>query len=454
MLALLEKGDLPGDRGTSEGGKPSESVRDVRDLLLSSVRPGANYRQFSLALDGLERVLAAQLVVIGASPNSDAQEPPPAQAVPVEEMSALNLRDSALLAALTEKFYRSAAFKIMGGGLVAAALLAGGGALFIGGQSVNLRNDLNNTASEASTRIEKKSQTFEWELEQKKIDLNEEVKKQINDKASPLLQKIEEETQGVLTRITPKISELEASVDRLRSRRDAVSTSLAELEPISKQVGPLKLKIASASDYTKAAQDAQQAAQAAGRSEQQAKAYGDATLQQLTALYTATPQESARLSEMRKQIDAQQVVLTNEIMPNIKKLREDLSVARPALCDLPALSNGPDALRTQLDCLKQRIADIEAQAPEAQAPVKQNVSLTEADLSTHQWSQIQQVLVSMHLYTGKVNGKQGSWTREFKKMSKTRQAIFKWQGVLPAPQDGRLTPEQIQQLLASVPTMR
>ena len=199
MLALLEKGDLPGDRGTSEGSKPSESVRDVRDLLLSSVRPGANYRQFSLALDGLERVLAAQLVVIGASPNSDAQEPPPAQTVPVEEMSALNLRDSALLATLTEKFYRSAAFKIMGGGLVAAALLAVGGALFIGGQSVNLRNDLNNTASEASTRIEKKSQTFEWELEQKKIDLNEEVKKQINDKASPLLQKIEEETQGVLT---------------------------------------------------------------------------------------------------------------------------------------------------------------------------------------------------------------------------------------------------------------
>ena len=87
------------------------------------------------------------------------------------------------------------------------------------------------------------------------------MKKQINDKASPLLQQIEEETQGVLTRITPKISELEASVDRLRSRRDAVSTSLAELEPVSKQVGPLKLKIASASDYTKAAQDAQQAAQ-------------------------------------------------------------------------------------------------------------------------------------------------------------------------------------------------
>ena len=122
------------------------------------------------------------------------------------------------------------------------------------------------------------------------------------------------------------------------------------------------------------------------------------------------------MSEVRKEIDAQQVVLTNEIMPNIKKLREDFSVARPALCDLPALSNGPDALRTQLDCLKQRIADIEAQAPkaqapEAQAPVKQNVSLTEADLSTHQWSQIQQVLVGMHLYTGKVNGKQGSWTQ-------------------------------------------
>ena len=66
MLALLEKGDLPGDRATSEGGKPSEGVRDVRDLLLSSVRPGANYRQFSLALDGLERLLAAQLVVIEA----------------------------------------------------------------------------------------------------------------------------------------------------------------------------------------------------------------------------------------------------------------------------------------------------------------------------------------------------------------------------------------------------
>jgi hypothetical protein len=154
------------------------------------------------------------------------------------------------------------------------------------------------------------------------------------------------------------------------------------------------------------------------------------------------------LSEIKKQIDAQEATLSGEIMPRIKQLREGLSAVHP-LCDQAALSDSSDALQTQLDCLKTRIAEIEAQAP-----IKQTGKLPESELSPQQWRQIQEVLADKHFYKGKVDGKPGRPTRHYKWITSTRRAIFKWQGALSEMQTGKLTPEQIKQLIASVPAMR
>jgi AraC-like DNA-binding protein len=64
--------------------------------------------------------------------------------------------EAALLAGLTEKFYGSAAFKALGLALAGAVLLGGAGIVFIGSQSLNLRDGLNQTA-EAQQKVLKET---------------------------------------------------------------------------------------------------------------------------------------------------------------------------------------------------------------------------------------------------------------------------------------------------------
>jgi hypothetical protein len=325
LLALLKEGDLPGERANTKG---DEQVgRSVRTILLSSVRPGTEYLQFSWALDTLERVLSAQLIVLGASPISETPQQLAMQVTAGEELSTLNLAEPVLPATHFEKFYRSTAFKIMGAGLLAAALVAGGEALFTG----------------------------------------------------------------------------------------------AKVAPYAEH-----------------------------------GADPDGSSGQLAALNTEVSQESARLGEIKKQIDAQEAALSGGVLPRIKQLREQLSVARAPLCDQPVISDSSDGLQTQLDCLKTRIAEIEAQAPIKQTGSlpKNELSPPESELSPQQWRQIQEALADKRFYKGKVDGKPGRPSRHFKWMTSTRRAIFQWQGALSEKQTGTLAPQQIEQLLSSAPAMR
>ena len=200
---------------------------------------------------------------------------------------------------------------------------------------------------------------------------------------------------------------------------------------------------------TKVVEDAKPVAQAAGNSEQRATAYRDDTAEQLPPLYDATLQETARLRETKKQIDIQESALNEEIIPRIKQLRAELSVVQPTVCDRSALSGSPEAHCTQAESLKRPNANIDAHATS-----KQIGMLSESDLTPQHWHQIQQVLADKQFYKGKIDGKPGSPARNFKHMTGTRRAISKWQRTLSQSQTGSLTPEQIQQLLASDLTMR
>jgi polyhydroxyalkanoate synthesis regulator phasin len=134
----------------------------------------------------------------------------------------------------------------------------------------------------------------------------------------------------------------------------------------------------------KVGQYAQAVAEADDRSAQQAAALREDVSKQLESLSPAMPQDSVRLSEIKRQIDAQEAELSNEIIPRMKQLRDDLGAARPSLCDRPPLAEGPDALRGQLNCLKARIADIEENT--RSKPIG---GVAEDDLSPKQWLQIQ-----------------------------------------------------------------
>jgi hypothetical protein len=81
--------------------------------------------------------------------------PPTANSAPASSKSLAELppNEAAILAALTEKFYASASFKALGLALTFAVLLAGSGVIYLGAQSVNLRDGLNQTATDQEKRL-------------------------------------------------------------------------------------------------------------------------------------------------------------------------------------------------------------------------------------------------------------------------------------------------------------
>ncbi|MEA2829571.1 MAG: hypothetical protein QOF22_319 [Bradyrhizobium sp.] len=79
--------------------------------------------------------------------------PPTAGSAPPLSKALTEPNEAAILAALTEKFYASASFKALGLALTFAVLLAGSGIVYLGAQSVNLRDGLNQTATDQEKRL-------------------------------------------------------------------------------------------------------------------------------------------------------------------------------------------------------------------------------------------------------------------------------------------------------------
>ncbi|MGH8069561.1 MAG: peptidoglycan-binding protein [Candidatus Entotheonellia bacterium] len=84
--------------------------------------------------------------------------------------------EAALLATLTEKFYGSWAFRTAGAMLVVAALFAIGGTVLIGGQTINVRKDLEQSADRAKKDIVELQQSTVAELNRGRLDVTERMK--------------------------------------------------------------------------------------------------------------------------------------------------------------------------------------------------------------------------------------------------------------------------------------
>jgi Mg2+ and Co2+ transporter CorA len=117
-----------------------------------------NFQNLASALTAIERHLIAQKglsiarYVIWPEPkrvNASDQSKEKAPLTKYQATSESASKDEeALLARLTEKFYSSAPFKMLGAALIGAVLLAGAGVLFLGGQALNLHEGLNKAATE------------------------------------------------------------------------------------------------------------------------------------------------------------------------------------------------------------------------------------------------------------------------------------------------------------------
>lgn len=119
----------------------------------------ARVKALHRVLEAQRRILVASTPVFSPSaiPKTSSlptpQIPTEAKIIKPDQLEAFKPDESALLAKLTEKFYGSSAFKVIGGSLVAAALLAGGGTVYLGAQTLTLRDDLEKTEVKAKRDI-------------------------------------------------------------------------------------------------------------------------------------------------------------------------------------------------------------------------------------------------------------------------------------------------------------
>jgi hypothetical protein len=105
----------------------------------------------------------------GGPGDSDALSPPPEEAA---EDQKLTRDEAAILAGLTEKFCKSWTFRIIGFALVAAALLAGGGTLFLGERTLSLRDDLEKTEQKGENEIKNSTKTLQESIDKQMVALS------------------------------------------------------------------------------------------------------------------------------------------------------------------------------------------------------------------------------------------------------------------------------------------
>ncbi len=190
---------------------------------------------------------------------ADADRSPPEE---TDEDRKLTPDEAALLANVTEKFYGSWAFRIVGFALVAAAFLAGAGSLFLGEHTLTLREDLEKAAKRGeeeikghtkilqdsidkqmdalhvtTTEIQSKKEDFERQLtagkERIDKDINdftaksEELKRQI---AETVVRQLDEQLKDPLSTIT---SQIKQNGDAAQKQIDRAASDA--LTPLTKQ---------------------------------------------------------------------------------------------------------------------------------------------------------------------------------------------------------------------------
>jgi predicted nucleic acid-binding Zn-ribbon protein len=226
----------------------------------------------SSQLGALRRVLELQRRRLGAP----APLAGPAVAEPAEGAAAVSheadpastaafkVDEAVFVASVMDKLYGSAAFKVIGAALVAAALLAGAGTVYLGSHTMTLRADLEKTEEkgrrdiEASkavllAAIEKQHATAQVEIQEKKNDLGQKItdgkvlidtvvrsfesraddlKKQIvTGLAQTLGEDLKQPKSEILTAIRKKGEEASNEIAQLATQRiDPLKTSVATID--------------------------------------------------------------------------------------------------------------------------------------------------------------------------------------------------------------------------------
>jgi hypothetical protein len=467
----------------------SPRVRDAVTALDKSVLKST----WIARLETLQRLLETRLAILGGPSAIERPQPEPASQIEGSPAASTQAADTstrdedALVARATERLFGSRAFMIMGAFLVAAAALAGVGSLVIGGTTATITKTLLDTGnaakenitaitkeakSDADTRvkllettqkaiadsqtaIERSAQTAQanimselarvtgelGKLKDKAVEeVIQKIQADLGRDAKPLHDRIEQAAAAFageiealsaqqLAPLSARIRTLSGALSADEQKQKDLAPSLASLASLADKIEQITKDVAQASGYATAAANAANEADNAKEHADAAKGYRDAVFKRLGDLDSETGKQLQIFGDTKGKLDV---------------LVQRVASLNPTVCDQPDLGSGPWAAQAQLNCLKQRIAVIEAQmkAP-ATAPASPP---PEPSLSRAQWLAIQHELANKGLYKGVLDGDPGSVHPE---SSKTRQAIRDWKRASKGEQqpDGQLTEDQIADLI-------
>ncbi|MGJ4993029.1 peptidoglycan-binding protein [Bradyrhizobium sp. HKCCYLS3077] len=382
------------------------------------------------------------------------------------ESKKIDLPDEAvLLWKTTEKLYESWPIKLLGALLISAVLLAGGGTLFLGGKTLELRKTLEETSEKETTSLKElakatretvnaQSKLMLSELDRQQNEINQRFRDfearstKIRDEA---VERVANEIRANVSTVEKKLKEdVESSLSKIRDGdlhdlRNNIALLTKDVDDKQAIVASSAPKISALADV---ATDVTNLKAQAG-SMRASAATAEETLRSISEHKIATQSAASGVQQLAKDIEARlkpqlDMILENErklggAEQNLKRLNDrileigiDTTRTSTILETAERIDRTMKAMSDRLDQLK---SEVDRLASRSERP---NTSTGEEDISREQWRSIQAALKTKGFYNGRLDGRAGPATRT---------AIRKYQSARSTLSNGTLTPDQIADLL-------
>ena len=442
----------------------------------------------------------------GVAPAPEDNIPNDAEALDTQKLARW---ENAVLGSLYERLYGSTPVRLLGLALAAAVLLAGGGVVFIAGQSYNVHNALAQALTSARDGLQK-----QVEASQSTITRQTEALKNTSEGFAKLVTEARQEVKD-------KVNEFRGQSERLKAETSE-SVVAALKKQLETRTGELSLEIGNAArsveekivaplltarNNTTASLDTLQAEVAALRGKAGVHTIALPVIEkQIQQIATVTGQSSlvttalSRMDEDLKRIDATGKSMfgfvdtarakESEITQLHKRVTEALRFSDKDLVELAkgiggaqarllqfeqwlsAKDDGKREIEQQLEALREPLKELQALVVDARnagkviAGMRDEVSRlchgvqrveprrTEPALNQAEWVRVQNALAERGFPIKKIDGNPGKLVqvaaagKRARPPSETRAAIKLYQASIKAAETGELTGDQIHDLLS------
>jgi chromosome segregation ATPase len=500
LVEFVEKETLLNDKQGLQG-PVGYSPIDLRQLLFdlgqSTDNPEIRRAKFLSALNQIEELLQIRRTMFSGEFRGTQQVGTgPATS---EQRDDLKPDEAAALWKSTEKLYGSWPVRLLGALMIAAVFLAGAGTFFIGGQTLQLRQNLEDTARAQRMSLEEVGKLTRSSLDSQSDKLKGDASRQQAQiaetlkKANDQINKLEEKSDGLLneaidkiatrmegslksveeklsTKITgdlrsiadvdvaalrEKLRNLKPGVEELEKNVREGNTTITNSQSALARIAGLKSDIeilesvalrikAAESSATAAASAAAASAASASSSAKNTFEETERTRKALSDQFDPISKEIGNHQRALGKVEEKLNALTQQIVDNglnSDKSTQVINEAKRANEALQSLWNRLGEIHSRIVLLEGRVPEKKPVEPGPPVPPPPAV---EPQRTKQEWRRIQRALTGKGYSPGSIDGKPGSADSVG---SNTRKAIRAYQTKEGLPANGVLTADQAAALL-------